>query len=79
MNIEEVSQTENAIIFEGNQVNCLFTVEEAAAYLTIAKSTLNIWRISGGHGLPFVKLGRSVRYKKSDLDAYLKRQTIGEV
>ena len=75
----EVIKSGKPVIIEGNQVNFLLTVEQAANYLTLAKSTLDIWRISGGHGLPFVKLGRSVRYKKSDLDEYLKRQTVGEV
>jgi excisionase family DNA binding protein len=79
MKEEKFHQTVNPVITEVNQVNFLLTVEQAADYLTLAKSTLDIWRISGGHGLPFVKLGRSVRYKKSDLDEYLKRQTVGEV
>lgn len=72
-------KSEKPAIFESSQVNFLLTVEQAAVYLTLAKSTLDIWRITGGHGLPFVKLGRAVRYKKSDLDEFLKRQTVGEV
>lgn len=79
MKDEKFHQTVKPVITGPNQANSLLTVEEAAAYLTIAKSTLNIWRITGGRGLPFVKLGRVVRYKKSDLDEYLKRQTVGEV
>lgn len=72
---------ENQPLFnpDSSQGNSLFTVEQAAEYLTLSKSTLDIWRITGGHGLPFVKLGRSVRYKKSVLDEFLNRQTIGEV
>jgi len=60
-----------------SQGSPLFTVEQAAEYLTLSKSTLDIWRITGGRGLPFVKLGRAVRYRKSDLDKYLTFQTVG--
>lgn len=44
--------------------------EGAANYLGLAASTLEKLRVSGG-GVPFVKLGRAVRYRVCDLDAYL--------
>ena len=46
------------------------TTSEAAAYLGLATSTLNKWRCSGD-GPEFVKLGRAVRYRPEDLDAFL--------
>lgn len=42
----------------------------AAAYLGLSHHTLNQWRHQG-RGPLFVRLGRAVRYRKSDLDAYL--------
>lgn len=48
----------------------LLTTAKAAGYLRLSQSTLNKWRCVGG-GPRFVKLGRAVRYRKSDLDAYL--------
>lgn len=42
----------------------------AAAYLCIAKSTLAKLRLSGD-GPIFIKIGRRVLYRLSDLDAYL--------
>lgn len=43
---------------------------DAAAYLGLSHHTLNQWRYQG-RGPLFVRLGRAVRYRKSDLDAYL--------
>ena len=43
---------------------------EAAAYLNVQSSTLEQWRWNG-RGPRFSKLGRAVRYRQSDLDAFL--------
>ncbi len=55
----------------------LLTRKEAAAYLGIAEMTLSIWKSTGRYNLPVVKVGRLVRYKKSDLDAFIDRRTTG--
>ncbi len=55
----------------------LLTRREAAAYLGIAEMTLSIWKSTGRYNLPVVKVGRLVRYKKSDLDAFIERRTTG--
>ncbi len=44
---------------------------EAAEYLGFRPQTLAIWRTTGRYGLPFLKCGRLVRYRKRDLDAWL--------
>lgn len=44
--------------------------KEAAQYLGLKAATLNKWRVYG-EGPPFIKVGRLVRYRRSDLDAYL--------
>lgn len=49
----------------------IFTVTEAAEYLGLAVSTLNKWRCYHTEGPVFVKLGKAVRYRKVDLDAFL--------
>jgi len=52
----------------------LVTTQQAAAYLGGLKpNTLEGWRVSG-KGVPFVKIGRLVRYRLEDLDAYLEAQ-----
>jgi predicted DNA-binding transcriptional regulator AlpA len=48
----------------------LFTEKEAAHYLTRSVSSLRRGRRSGT-GPKFVRIGRSVRYQKSQLDAYI--------
>lgn len=47
-----------------------YRVDEAASYMGVSESYLNTLRSSGGGPL-FLKIGRSVRYEKSDLDAWL--------
>ncbi len=55
------------------------TTIQAAAYLGLSRQYLEIARHKG-EGMPFVKLSRCVRYKRSDLDAYMaarRRQPVG--
>ena len=48
---------------------------EAAKILDAKPSTLSVWRSTGRYCLPFVKIGRKVRYRRSDLAAWLERRT----
>jgi excisionase family DNA binding protein len=50
--------------------------KEVAAMLKLQPQTLAAWAVTGKH-LPFVKLGRSVRYRRADVVAFVERQTIG--
>lgn len=43
----------------------------AAAMLDVSPGTLSVWRSTGRYALPFVKIGRKVRYRRADLDAWL--------
>lgn len=57
-----------------------FDTRQAAAYLGMSQSWLRQRRMTGQFGdqrpaPPFVRLGRSVRYNKSDLDKWLADQT----
>lgn len=51
----------------------LLSRKEAAAYLGIAEQTLAIWKCTNRYDLPCAKIGRLVRYRKSDLDAFIAR------
>ncbi len=51
----------------------LATTEEAAVLLQIQPSTLIKWRSTGENNIPFVKIGRSARYRVVDLKAYVER------
>ena len=43
----------------------------AAAMLDVSPGTLSVWRSTGRYALPFLKIGRKVRYRRADLDAWL--------
>ncbi len=49
----------------------LMTRKEAAEYLGVATGTLANWQCSGLRRLPFLKLGRHIRYRAHDLDAWI--------
>ena len=49
-----------------------------AMRLGVSRSTLQSWRYAG-RGPRFIKLGRLVRYRNTDVDAFLQAQTRGKV
>jgi len=49
----------------------LLTRREAAVYLKLAVQTLASWASNGRYNLPFMKVGRLVRYRRGDLDRWL--------
>jgi excisionase family DNA binding protein len=50
------------------------TTQEAADLLGLKRTTLEAWRVRGC-GPRFVKLGRAVRYRAADLDAWIESRT----
>lgn len=57
------------------QQQVLLDEKQAADYLTVTPGTLSVWRSTGRYCLPFVKVGRRVRYRLSDLDAWLEARS----
>ena len=53
----------------------LLSREQAAAYLGVAAQTLAIWKCTKRQDLPYVKVGRLIKYKRSELDAFIRRNT----
>ncbi|MBR3677124.1 MAG: pentapeptide repeat-containing protein [Alphaproteobacteria bacterium] len=49
----------------------LMTTEDAAKYLKLKPNTLERWRTQYPDRLPFVKIGRTVKYRLEDLQAYV--------
>lgn len=47
----------------------------AAAIIDVAPGTLSVWRSTGRYGIPFVKIGRKVRYSRAALAAWLESRT----
>ena len=46
----------------------------AAAMLDVSPGTLSVWRSTGRYALPFLKIGRKVRYRRADLLAWLEKR-----
>ena len=53
----------------------LLSADQAAATIDVTSGTLSVWRSTGRYGIPFIKIGRKVRYRKSDLLAWLEIRT----
>ena len=49
----------------------MLTRKEAADYLGLSANTLSSWASNGRVKLPFVRLGRAVRYRRRDLDRFI--------
>jgi hypothetical protein len=55
----------------------LLDEKQAAAKLDVTPGTLSVWRSTGRYALPFIKVGRKVRYRTADLDNWLLQRTRG--
>ena len=49
----------------------LLTRKQAADYLGVKENTLAVWATNKRYQLPFVKVGRLVKYRIKDLDQFL--------
>ena len=66
----------NTIHFIPNKNAELFNSDQAAAYIGVSPGTLEVWRCTKRYQIPFIKVGRLVRYRKSELDSFLEQRTI---
>ncbi|UVJ44295.1 helix-turn-helix domain-containing protein [Pseudomonas sp. LS1212] len=57
--------------------NPIFIVapEQAAFAIDVKTSTLAVWRSTGRYNLPYLKVGRLVKYRISDLAEFLASRT----
>ena len=53
----------------------LLTEKDVCTYLKVSKRNLYCWRMAGL--IPYFKIGRAVRFRKSEVDAALERMRIG--
>lgn len=49
--------------------------KQAAEVLDVKSTTLAVWRSTGRYNLPYLKVGRLVKYRLSDLAEFLARRT----
>lgn len=53
----------------------LLDEHQAASTIDVTPGTLSVWRSTGRYNLPFIKVGRKVRYRRADLEAWLASRT----
>jgi hypothetical protein len=49
--------------------------KQAAEIIDVAPGTLSVWRSTGRYGVPFIKVGRKVRYSRTALLSWLESRT----
>ena len=54
----------------------LLTQRQASEMLALSERTLERFRISG-IGPKFVRMGKSIRYRLGDVEAWIERRTVG--
>lgn len=54
----------------------LISEAETAALLDVKPGTLQVWRCTKRYPLPYVKVGRLVRYRRSAVIAFLESRTV---
>lgn len=57
--------------------NSLLDTKGAADYIGVEPGTLEVWRCTKRHNIPYIKAGRLVKYRKAALDAWLVSRTVG--
>lgn len=62
----------HALSFDQDQ---LIDTDQAAKLLAIEPATLVKWRSTGENNIPYVRIGRSVRYRTTDLRDWIDRHT----
>jgi len=63
------------MIHRTSDPNSLLNEKQAASHLDVSPGTLSVWRSTGRYSLPFIKIGRSVRYRLSDLNQWIDSRT----
>jgi hypothetical protein len=59
------------------QNHTLLDSKQAAEFLGVTASTLEVWRSTQRYPIPYVKVGRLVKYRVEALEAFLLSRTIG--
>lgn len=55
----------------------LMDTTKAAEYLGISPTTLTTWRCTRQVDVPFVKVGRVIRYTEADLGRFVEQNRVG--
>lgn len=55
----------------------LLTPAGFASEYGIPEGTQAVWRCTGRYSLPYLKIGRLVRYRRSEIEAWLSARSMG--
>lgn len=69
------SRAQQSSLFQRLSDDPLFSPSEAAAYIGVTEGTLSVWRCNKRYDIPYIKVGRLVKYRKSALDDWLISRT----
>ena len=69
--ISSPQQPPDAMVVEAQIPPTLYSHEQAAAFLNVSPETLYQWRHHRRHIIPTYKVGKLLRYKLSDLIAFV--------
>ena len=72
---QQQPQSLSEIIRQSATLNDLLDEKQAASILKVQPGTISVWRSTGRYSIPFIKVGRSVRYRQTDLNAWLESRT----
>lgn len=64
-------------MLNNHQYDALLDDAHAAKILGVAAKTLPVWRSTRRVEIPYVKIGRLVRYRMADLQHFITEQTVG--
>lgn len=57
----------------------LLTTEQAADFLGTTPGTLTTWRCTRAVRVPHIRIGRNIRYRRTDLERFLTANTVDTV
>lgn len=66
----------SAVATAARQSDPLRTPDETGCQLGVKTNTLEMWRTNRRYDLPYVKVGRLVRYRQSAIDAFVVSRTV---
>ncbi len=52
-------------------MNTLLTPSQVSDFLGVTIGTLSVWRCTGRYPLNFIKVGRRVMYRQSDVESFI--------
>lgn len=71
-----IEPEQNPAVKKKFKKQCLLDQKQAAEYLGVTVGTLDTWRSYGKHNIPFLRLGSRIKYRKEDLDKWIKSHIV---